>query len=301
MKMRRFLIVALCAFVAAISVTFVVWKIRTFGPLAGHTVPPVEQVPALVRSLRPNYPFSVIPGGAYSSAELHYADKKDEVVRSHYADFDMHAVRLVQLTEDRYQYVSYRLHDKIYWTHKKLRIPKGEYLLTDGHTYARARCGNRLSDKSQRQTCPEEPAASALSLPPLRLDMLPKLDLAEAPPPGELAAVLPNTAERLAPVLPNGALATIPSDETPPPPATYIPIAPVFPAYSTPPGGVVPPPIRIPPPVSFPGIPLPVPEPSSIYLFLITFFVALWALTRMIPKRDEPDSTAPDNNDQDFL
>ncbi|HEY3939806.1 MAG TPA: hypothetical protein VGL97_20415 [Bryobacteraceae bacterium] len=293
MKLRRFLIVALCAFIAAFFVTFAVRKIGTFGPISGHTAPLAKQVPALVRSLRPNYPYSVIPGGAYSAAELRYVDKNDPIVRDHYADFDIRAVRLVQLTEDRYQYVSYRLHNKIYWTHKKLRIPRGEYLLTDGHTYARARCGNRLSDNSHRQTCPQEPTASALSLPPLGLQNLPNLQLAEAPPPGELTQefpVLPNPAERLAPVLPNGALATIPA-ETPPTPTTYVPIAPFFPPSLPSPGGVYLPPSRLPPPVSFPGIPLPVPEPSSIYLFVITFLVSLWGLTRMIPKKDEPDNS----------
>jgi hypothetical protein len=290
MKLRRVLIVALCALIAALSVTYAVRQIRAFGSLAGHTVPAAKQLPALVRALRPNYPYSVIPGGAYSPAELRYADKKDEVVRGHYADFDMQATRMVQLTEDKYQYVSYRLQNKIYWTHKKLRIPKGEYLLTDGHTYARARCGNRLSDKSHRQTCPQEPPASALTLPPFRPDMLPQLALAAAPPLGEL----PDTAERLAPVLPNGALATIPAEQTPPPSETFVPVPPSFPVSVPPLGAVLPPPIGFRPPVTTPFIPVPIPEPSSIYLFVITFVFSLWGLTRMIPKKDEAESSPRD-------
>ena len=49
--------------------------------------PAVAPPSAIVRSLRPNFPYSVIAGGAYSPGELRFADNKDAVVRAHYADF----------------------------------------------------------------------------------------------------------------------------------------------------------------------------------------------------------------------
>jgi hypothetical protein len=137
MKIRRFLVIAFCAFVAAVSLTLGVRKFASFGSLAGHTIPATAKISPLIRSLRPNYPYSVIPGGAYSPAELHYANQSDAVVRAHYETFNLNRAHIVQVTDDRLQYASYRIKDRIYWTHKKVRIRKGEYLLTDGVAFAR--------------------------------------------------------------------------------------------------------------------------------------------------------------------
>ena len=278
MKIRRFLVIALCAFIAAVSLTVAVRKLATFGSVAGHTMPATAKVPALIRSLRPNYPYSVIAGGAYSTAELRYANQSDAVVRAHYATFNLKSAHIVQLTGDRFQYASYRIKDQIYWTRKKLRIHKGEYLLTDGAAFARTRCGNRLSDTPQLPVAPQEPAATLLSIPPIRPEMLPKLELAQAPP---LGAVI-ETAPRLAPVLPN-AVEAIPLLEQsalpkPPAPGPMFPVAPQPVLRQSPPTLTVPPPLNPPPPPI-----LPVPEPASIWLFVLTFFVSLWAMTRVLP------------------
>lgn len=98
---------------------------------------------------RPVYPYSVIPGGVRSADELSKAVARDAVVRDHYSDFKLDRVRFVTVNEDRYAYVSYRRHDRVFWTQQKLRIAKGEVLLTDGQNWARARCGNRLSEEAQ--------------------------------------------------------------------------------------------------------------------------------------------------------
>jgi len=95
------------------------------------------------------YPYSVIPGGVQHAEDLAVAVKRDPVVRNHYADFELDRVRLVTASSDRYAYVSYRRHNRVLWTQQKLRIPKGEVLMTDGTSRARARCGNRLSDEAQ--------------------------------------------------------------------------------------------------------------------------------------------------------
>jgi hypothetical protein len=64
--------------------------------------------------------------------------------------------RIVELKADKAAYVSYRINDKVYWMKK---------LLTDGTNYARARCGNRISEVSQAPTSAEEPAHALLDTP----------------------------------------------------------------------------------------------------------------------------------------
>jgi hypothetical protein len=122
---------------------------NTLGPnrfLTSKTIElPAHGISALDRALRPNFPYSVIPGGVYSVAELRQRQASDSAVRDHYTDFAMDRARLVTLRDDQMAYVSYRRQGQILWTTRKLRIPKGEMLLTDGRNYARTRCGNRLS------------------------------------------------------------------------------------------------------------------------------------------------------------
>jgi hypothetical protein len=287
MKTRRFLVIAFCAFVAALSLTLGVRRFATFGSLAGHIVPAAPQISPLIRSLRPSYPYSVIPGGAYSSDELHYANQTDAVVRAHYATFNLKLAHVVQLTDDRFQYASYRIKDQIYWTRKKLRIRKGEYLLTDGVAFARTRCGNRLSEAPQVPVSPKEPAVALLSMPPIRPEMLPALELAQAPPLGEVA----ETSPRLAPVLPNSSEAIPVTEAALPPNLPQPPIFPLVPPVTNrpPPSfSPPPPPNQAPPPI------LPVPEPSTIGLFALMFCISLWVMTRVLPGR-KADSGQPEH------
>src|SRR5205823_6610337 len=139
--------------------------------------------------LRPTYPYSVVPGGVYSLAELRAAIQKDALVREHYADFNLRSGQLIKLIDDRYEYASFRLGSRIFWTTKKLRIPKGEVLLTDGSNYARTRCGNRLSDLPNPNTTPLQPPERLLSLPPFSPELPSELTFAEAPPVPEIPAV----------------------------------------------------------------------------------------------------------------
>jgi hypothetical protein len=310
MKIRRFLIFLLCALAVGLSIPFGIRKFSAFGSIAGHTTRLKQPIPAYTRSLRPNYPYSIIPGGAYSAAELRNADEDDPVVKEHYADFDMKKAQMVQLTDDRRQYVSYRLKKKVYWTKKRLRIPKGEVLLTDGENWARARCGNRLSNKPHKEVSDQEPSVKALSLPPMQLGTA--MDLAESPVLGELSAIPPVDIDKFPPVLPSG--------DTPPPElqplAPVIPIGPVVPVLPplfptgvptiTPgPPGYSPPgttstvptaPIVIPPdnnpPIST------VPEPKAVYLFLITFVLSLYGLTRLVPVAEKTDTARSQNERQ---
>ena len=299
MNTRRFLFIAVCAFTTALAMSFVAKHVRLSGRIADHTLSRASKVPALDRSLRPNYPYSVIPGGAYSPAELRFVTQKDPLVRDHYSDFDLHAARLVTLTDDRFQYASFRMKNRIYWTRNKLRIPRGEVLLTDGRYYARTRCGNRLSSTPQRETTALQPSDLLLSLPPYSPKLLPQLPFAEAPPADELAQafpVLPLRTPMLGPVLPGTMIAPA---ESWPPLQTVVPIIPIT-------GGYIPTPAKTPTPGS-PGSPpvIPpltppiishVPEPASIYLFGVTMCLSLWFLTRRM--RRSQDSNRPSQDDE---
>ena len=67
---------------------------------------------------------------------------------------------MVRLDADREAYVSYRKDERIYWTKNKVRLHKGELVLTDGQTVIRSRCGNQVCET------PQSPVARAAD-PPL--------------------------------------------------------------------------------------------------------------------------------------
>jgi len=112
---------------------------------AADEVPPAP-APATTASARRVYRYSVVPGGAASRDELARVLKRDKVVAAHYAGFEVDKAHLATVRAPRAVHVSYRKGDKVYWTAKKVRLPAGESLLTDGRNEMRARCANRISD-----------------------------------------------------------------------------------------------------------------------------------------------------------
>jgi hypothetical protein len=118
---------------------------------------------------RPSYPYSIIRGGIVSGNELAKRVAEDPVVAKHYSDFNVARARIVHAPRDKLVYVAYRLDQQVFWTKKRLLIRKGESLVTDGTHYARARCGNRITDSPVPPTSPLEPSIVSLdppSLPP---------------------------------------------------------------------------------------------------------------------------------------
>ncbi len=111
------------------------------------------------------FPYSIIPGGARSSEELQRAISTDPVVARHYSDFNAANVRAVTLTAPQLMYVSYRMGNNVFWTKRKLVLPMGETMLSDGNTMARTRCGNRVSAQPVRPTSAQEPESADFEAP----------------------------------------------------------------------------------------------------------------------------------------
>jgi hypothetical protein len=102
------------------------------------------------------YPFSVVPGGVTSQAELARAVQSDRVVAQHYSDLDVHAAQPIQ-AKAREAYVSYRRDDQIFWTRHKVKLKEGELILSDGQHEIRGRCGNRISDVARMPVADIDP------------------------------------------------------------------------------------------------------------------------------------------------
>jgi len=113
------------------------------------------------------YPYSVVDGGVHSVQELRSAVWRDPVVAKHYLNFKLDRARVIEAKADRDFHVSYRIGGEIFWTKKRLKIAKGERLITDGTNFTRTRCANVLSEVPQGKTSPDEPAPEVLDAPTL--------------------------------------------------------------------------------------------------------------------------------------
>jgi hypothetical protein len=151
----------------------------SFALLHNHKVPPSHPIaeiqspeflsPAPKTLLRAVYPYSVIPGGVRNIAELRNAIANDPIVSAHYGEFQLASLRVVRLDRARSLHVSYRIGGRIYWTKRRMNLPKGETVITDGVRMARTRCGNLAADvipnSTQPLTLSIEPTAEALDTP----------------------------------------------------------------------------------------------------------------------------------------
>ena len=120
-------------------------------------------------SSRRVYPYSVIPGGIESAADLRNSIARDPVVANHYKGFDVERARIVHLSEEHLLYVSYRFGARVFWLKKQLRVPRGETMVTDGEYMARTRCGNRVSETPSGPVLAVEPL---FEVPDEALDLL---------------------------------------------------------------------------------------------------------------------------------
>jgi len=130
---------------------------ETLGPRASEVPVNTTEITRVVLPSRPNYNYSVIPGGARDAQELAHAIATDSVVADHYRDVDPSTMRPERVAADRMAYVSYRKNDRVFWTKRKVRIYEGETILTNGETEIRGRCGNGISMAPLLPTSDEEP------------------------------------------------------------------------------------------------------------------------------------------------
>ncbi len=117
------------------------------------------------KSQRIAYPYSVVARGVRNAKELRSVMAKDPVVARHYSDFKVSKSRIIELKSVKLAFVSYRIGSDVFWTRKKLRLAKGEKLITDGVNFARTRCGNRISETPRPETSPAEPSSEELDTP----------------------------------------------------------------------------------------------------------------------------------------
>ncbi len=154
----------------------------------GLAPPRARKRPMHIARIPDVYPYSVVPGGVKDASALREAAGRDPAVARHYSHFDFKNARLERISEPREVYVSYRIRDTIFWTRKKVHLPAGELLLTDGKIAARAKCGNQISDAAKPEVSDEEPAEDVMDQPVAALEPL-------APPfpmrPGNTAPDLP--------------------------------------------------------------------------------------------------------------
>jgi hypothetical protein len=136
------------------------------SPVAPRAMLDATRVPAALPSVEARvYPYSVVPGGVQSGAEVARAMADDPVVATHYARVRVAQLRRTRLARPRDVSVSYRLGGRVYWTRKTVRIRAGEEVLTDGTTEIRPRCGNCIAPRPPGETRDDEPSVAVLDTP----------------------------------------------------------------------------------------------------------------------------------------
>lgn len=126
------------------------------------------------------YPYSVVPGGVATAEDVQRAARADTLTGTHYSPLKLDRLRAEPQHNDLFVHVSYRKEGGIYWTRRKVRIPAGETILTDGAESVRARCGNRISQTPMQPTRADEPSEEVMDrpflpgLPGRRLDPAPQ-------------------------------------------------------------------------------------------------------------------------------
>jgi len=212
------------------------------------------------------YPYSVVDGGAHSVQELRSAIGRDPVVAKHYSNFKLDSARVIEAKADGYFHVSYRVGDEIFWTKKRLKVARGERLITDGTHFTRTRCANALSDVPKGKTSPDEPTPEILDTP-----RLPPSDPSPSVPPVVIPGGFPG------PGLPSDPGSDPDSDPGPIPGPGPGPIPGPGP-FPGPGPGPSPSPFSDPVPD-----PVPVPEPSTM-LLLGSGLAGLWGLRKKLKK-----------------
>jgi hypothetical protein len=207
---RRTLVIAVAAIALLEAVLLTRHQHQSGAPAVTtshqRSFPPITQTGHFRDFARPIYPLSVIRGGAYTSEEANAAIDRDPVVASHYAVFQRAQLKTARSPFTHAVYVSYRRGNDIYWTRRPIALHQHETLLTDGVSYARARCGNRISLTQQLPVSDDEPASDVLDSP--EADDFQQPALLEAAVPLDTGSLSPAIASSPGGVLPSKFLAS---------------------------------------------------------------------------------------------
>ena len=133
------------------------------SPRAGKHSTYVARIPGV-------YPYSVVPGGVKNADALRAVAAHDAAVARHYSNFNFEKAHIERISAPREVYVSYRIRDTIFWTRKKILLPAGELLLTDGAIAARAKCGNQISEAAKPDISDQEPDQDVMDQPVAALE-----------------------------------------------------------------------------------------------------------------------------------
>jgi hypothetical protein len=133
------------------------------SPATSETL--VIRPPNPAKSARPVYAYSLVPGGIRDAAELRSAMVRDSVIFAEYSTFHLERARVIRLDSARQAHVAYRIGNRVYWTKRKVKLEKGETVITDGVQTARTKCGNLVSEDVEGVVSPNEPTEQALNTP----------------------------------------------------------------------------------------------------------------------------------------
>jgi hypothetical protein len=143
--------------------TYLTHELGLAAPPAGKHQRYVARIPGV-------YPYSVVPGGVKDADALRAVAAHDSAVARHYSNFNFAKAHIERISAPREVYVSYRIRDSIFWTHKKVLLPAGELLLTDGAITARAKCGNQISEVAKPDISDQEPDQDVMDQPVAALE-----------------------------------------------------------------------------------------------------------------------------------
>jgi hypothetical protein len=115
----------------------------------GKTFPNIT-ITETFKPIPPRYPYSLVPAGVHSVAQLATEFKYNPAYAAQFPGFDFSKAHEVYV--QHWAYVSFRKDKKVGWTKKPMWLT--EYVITDGKYFIRMQCGNGIAFTPQVPTIP---------------------------------------------------------------------------------------------------------------------------------------------------
>ena len=133
---------------------------------------------SVTRPLRRGH--AIVKTGVHSVADLYFIILTDPEAARHYAGFNLNNAYLTTLDHTVLAFVSYRVDGKgIFWSSRPELLQAGEEVLTDGVSFIRARCGNRIAFAPQLPVNTNEEITGELTPPESSLSVAPISNIPE--------------------------------------------------------------------------------------------------------------------------